>query len=223
MTGTLLLVGAGSYLLGATPTSHWVARGIWGIDLRTRGSGNLGATNTFRELGVRAALPVLLVDVLKGWLPVWLVLQVGVAGGGMGVAILAGACALLGHVFSFWVGFRGGKGVATGAGVFLALAPLAVASVFVLWMLVVAATRYVSLASILAAGALPAVVWLLTGPGTDGDLLPTAFASGVAVFVLWAHRANMGRLLRGEERRTGGPRSGGGTDGPSSTPRGAPS
>lgn len=206
MTGPLVLLVAGSYLLGATPTSHWVARGIWGIDLRTRGSGNLGATNTFRELGARAALPVLVVDVLKGWLPVWLVLGMGLAGGGTGAAVAAGTAALLGHVFSFWVGFRGGKGVATGAGVFLALAPLAVALVFGLWVLVVAATRYVSLGSILAAGTLPAAVWSTTGRPPDGDLLPTAFASGVGLFVLWAHRSNVGRLLRGEERRMGGPR-----------------
>ncbi|TVP72686.1 MAG: glycerol-3-phosphate 1-O-acyltransferase [Gemmatimonadales bacterium] len=207
MTVPLLLLVSGSYLLGATPTSHWVARGIWGVDLRTRGSGNLGATNTYRELGARAALPVLAFDVFKGWFPVWLVLGAGVAGGGTGVAVAAGGAALVGHVFSFWVGFRGGKGVATGAGVFLGLAPLAVAFVFVLWVGVVAATRYVSLGSILAAAVLPAVVWATTGRGVEGDLLPTAFASAVALFVLWAHRSNMGRLVRGEERRTGGPRS----------------
>lgn len=205
----LLLVGA-AYLVGATPTSYWVGKGFHGVDLRTQGSGNLGATNVFRVLGWRWALPVMLVDVFKGWAPAALfpfllgaqrVAEVGGAGADPWLwAPAFGAAAIVGHVFSFWVGFRGGKGVATSAGVFLALAPWALLVAFLAWVLAVGVTRIVSVGSVLAAVVLPPAVFLL--PHHGGAVVPL-FTVALALFVIWAHRANLGRLRRGEERRLG--------------------
>ena len=203
-------LGLASYVVGATPTSYWVGKGIHGIDLRTKGSGNLGATNVFRVLGARWAAPVMAVDVAKGWFPVafFPLLLAGDPASGATMAeasvaawaILFGALAIAGHVFSFWVGFRGGKGVATSAGVFLGLAPWAVLAAFCVWALVLALTRYVSLASILAALVLP--VFVLVLPHRGGAFIPF-FTVALAAFVIWAHRANIRRLLGGEESRMG--------------------
>lgn len=203
MSAVLLILAA--YLLGATPTSLWVGRGLHGVDLRHHGSGNLGATNTFRVLGWKAALPVVSVDVLKGYIPVaFLPGPFGLEGTGWVLA--AGGAAILGHAFSFWVGFRGGKGVATGTGVFLALAPWAVLVGLVVWLTAVWATRYVSLGSLLAAAVLPVAV-ALTPHREGGGVLP--FAAGLTAFVIWAHRSNIRRLVRGEENRIGAGGNGG--------------
>jgi glycerol-3-phosphate acyltransferase PlsY len=191
-----------AYLLGATPSSYWAGRVGRRLDLREHGSGNLGATNAYRVLGWRWALPVVLADMGKGFLPAWLF--PGLAGVGPVWALFFGAAAILGHMFSFWVGFRGGKGVATSAGVFLALAPWAFLGALVVWGMVTFATRYVSLGSIAAAVALPLFVWL-TPPeeGTTPGLL--GFTIGLAAFVVWKHRANLRRLAAGEENRIGPP------------------
>lgn len=202
---TLPLLGVlAAYALGATPTSHWVARGIHGLDLRREGSGNLGATNTFRVLGPRVAVPVLLADVAKGWIPAFAFPLVD-GFGTEGWALLYGGAAILGHSFSFWVGFRGGKGVATATGVFLALAPWALLVAFALWVGMVAATRLVSLASV--AAALTLVVTVQWTPHGGGPALPY-FAAGIALFVIWTHRGNIARLVRGEEPRVGAPKGG---------------
>jgi acyl phosphate:glycerol-3-phosphate acyltransferase len=213
LAGAILVVAA--YVVGATPTSHWVGKGFCGVDLRTQGSGNLGATNVFRVLGWKWAVPVMVVDVLKGWIPTALFpgLLLGLtAASETGAALdpwswapAFGAAAIVGHVWSFWVGLRGGKGVATSAGVFLALAPAAVLVAFVVWLAAVLVTRFVSLGSILAALVLPAGVLLL--PHRGGVILPY-FTVVLALFVIWAHRANIGRLRRGEERRIGGGKGG---------------
>jgi glycerol-3-phosphate acyltransferase PlsY len=193
VTAALLVVV--SYLVGAIPTSYIAGRLVRGIDLRQHGSGNLGATNAFRVLGWRAALPIFLVDILKGFLPVLLFPRFdGVTHFSWMLAY--GVAAILGHVFSIYVGFRGGKGVATSAGVFLALAPVAVLLSFVIWVGIVAATGYVSLASIAAAAALPLLV-LATGAPPAVLVLSTLLAA----FVIFAHRANIRRLSRGEEHR----------------------
>lgn len=198
MNPVLLLLLA--YLIGATPTSFWVGRTFYGIDLREEGSGNLGATNTFRVLGWKAALPVMVVDVAKGWLPVWLFPQLDVPEAAWAWTLAYAGAAILGHVFSLWVRFRGGKGVATSAGVFLALAPWAVLVGLVIWLGVVLTTRIVSLGSILAALSIPVVVYLT--PHEGGGAL-VGFTVALALFVLWAHRSNVVRLLRGEEHRFG--------------------
>ena len=185
-----------AYGAGATPTSFWLARAVYGVDLRTEGSGNLGGTNTFRVLGWKAALPVTLVDIGKGWLPVWYFPDIQPATSPSTWALAYGGAAVLGHVFSFWVGFKGGKGTATSAGVLLGLAPVAVAACLGVWLGVVSVTRIVSAASLSAALTLPVVVYVL--PGREGSAL-VWFAGAISVFVAWSHRSNIGRLLRGEE------------------------
>jgi glycerol-3-phosphate acyltransferase PlsY len=186
-----------SYLLGAVPTSHWVGRGAYGVDLRTVGSGNLGATNTFRVLGWKAALPVVLFDMFKGWLPVWFFPSL-LAAPDLGWTLAFGSAAIVGHVYSVWARFRGGKGVATSAGVFLALAPWAVLVGLVVFAGLALATRIVSLGSLAAAVVLPVAVALT--PHVGGATL-VWFTVVLAVFVVWAHRSNLRRLLRGEENR----------------------
>jgi glycerol-3-phosphate acyltransferase PlsY len=197
MTPLLLLLLA--YVIGSTPTSFWVGRFLFGVDLRTVGSGNLGATNTFRILGWKAALPVALVDVLKGWFPVWFFPQHDYTSTWAWTLAYAGA-AILGHVFSFWVKFKGGKGMATSAGALIGLAPWGVLAALVVWLVVVFSSRMVSLGSIAAAVALPISLFFV--PHKGGDTL-LVFAFALAAFVIWAHRSNIGRLLRGEENRFG--------------------
>lgn len=184
-----------AYLLGAVPASYLAGRWTRGIDLRQHGSGNLGATNTFRVLGPRVAAPVMAFDMLKGWLPAWLFPQVD---GSLEWrwALAYGAAAILGHVFPVYMGFRGGKGVATGGGAFLALAPVAVGLAFFLWLFAFWRERMVSLASVVAATTLFFAVLLLPNP-TEVRVLVAA----VAAFVIWGHRSNIGRILRGEEHR----------------------
>jgi glycerol-3-phosphate acyltransferase PlsY len=184
-----------AYLAGATPTSYIVGRVFHNIDLRRHGSGNLGATNTFRVLGWRAAAPVAIVDVAKGWIPtVYFPLWDGAEPLEWGLAY--GAAAIVGHVFSLYVGFKGGKGVATSASVFIALAPWAAGIAAVGWGVVVLLTRIVSLGSIVAALVLPAAVYATAEPTHELWL-----SLGLSAFVLYAHRSNMRRLLRGEESR----------------------
>ncbi|MGQ0703803.1 MAG: glycerol-3-phosphate 1-O-acyltransferase PlsY [Gemmatimonadales bacterium] len=186
-----------SYLLGAIPTSYLVVRIVKGQDLRSLGSGNLGATNLYRVLGWRYAVPVALFDLAKGLVPV---AGFGArAAAGELVALGLGAAAVVGHVFSPFMRFRGGKGVATGAGVVLGLAPWAFLAALAAWVVVVAASGFVSLASMVAAVALPAAVYWLH-PERRG-LMP-AFAA-LAVVVIALHHANIGRLLAGTEHRFG--------------------
>ena len=196
MIGVVALIVA-AYLIGAIPTSYIVARLAHGIDLRQHGSGNLGATNAYRVLGWKAALPIFIVDIAKGWFPAaFFAAWDGQAAAEWALAY--GTAAIIGHVFSVYVGLRGGKGVATSGGVLLALAPLAMLSAFGLWAIVVAVTGYVSLASILAAILVPIVIAVRHGP------TPLLWLTlGLAVFVVWAHRANIRRLIAGREHRFG--------------------
>jgi glycerol-3-phosphate acyltransferase PlsY len=186
-----------SYLIGSFPTSYVLARAARGIDLREHGSGNLGATNAYRVLGWPIAVPIFIVDIAKGWFPAFAFPRWdGVEG--IHWALAYGAAAILGHVYSVYVGFKGGKGVATSAGVFLALAPVAVLIGLVVWAALVFATGYVSLASIAAALTVPIAIALRNGAR------PVLLLSiALAVFVVYAHRANIGRLRRGEEHRFG--------------------
>ncbi len=193
MSPFVLLVLA--YGAGATPTSYWLAKAVYGVDLRTRGSGNLGGTNTFRVLGWKAAVPVTLMDIGKGWLPVWYFPQLQPEASPSTWALAYGGAAVLGHVFSFWVGFKGGKGIATSGGVLLGLAPIAVAVCLGVWIGAVSVTRIVSVGSLSAALTLPLVVYLLPREGSA----MVWFAGALSVFVVWSHRSNIKRLLRGKE------------------------
>ena len=193
MSALLWLVAA--YLLGATPTSYLAGRLARGIDLREHGSRNLGATNVYRVLGWGFAIPVALIDIAKGAVPVWLFGRW--AQGPAWLPAALGVAAVVGHVFSPFVGFKGGKGVATAGGMFLALAPVAVMIAFPVWAAALWATGYVSVASLLAAGSFP--LWVrLTSPDAD----PAFWAAGgLAVLIFISHRANIARLVAGTENR----------------------
>lgn len=189
-----------SYLLGSIPTAYLAGRLSRGIDLREHGSGNLGATNVYRVLGARMAALVFALDVSKGVLPVLLLPRWTHSPLVEHWAYAYGIAAIVGHVrpiFLLWKG--GGKGVATATGVFFALAPWAMAAAFVTFVAVVYASGYVSLGS-LAGAAVLAVVLLVTYGARSPVFIVGAL---VAAFVFWSHRANIGRLRRGEEHRFG--------------------
>jgi acyl phosphate:glycerol-3-phosphate acyltransferase len=192
---TIALWVVASYLLGATPTAYLAGRLARGIDLREHGSKNLGATNVYRVLGWRWAIPVALIDIAKGAIPVALFGRW--AAGGPWLAVGLGIAAVLGHVYSPYVRFKGGKGVATALGVFLALAPVAVLIAVPVWGGSLWLTGYVSFSSLVAAASFP--VWVkLTAPGAV-----SAFWASIAlaVLIVYSHRANVQRLLAGTENR----------------------
>ena len=186
-----------SYLVGAIPTSYLVGKIFRGIDLRRVGSRNLGATNLYRTMGWKYAVPVGLFDMAKGVIPV------AVFGPQVTAVALfpvyCGIAAVLGHVFSVFVGFKGGKGVATAAGMLLALAPLAVLAVAVVWALTVWLSGYVSLGSVLAAALFPLAAEVLHPARPE----PLWFDILLAAFLVFKHRSNIQRLLKGTENRFG--------------------
>lgn len=196
-----------AYVSGSIPSAYLAGKSR-GVDLRKHGSGNLGATNVFRVLGAGIGTLVFLVDMAKGALPVLLLpphtARVGgvpaLAGDWMlTVGILCGIAAIIGHVRPVFLGFgRGGKGVATAAGVFLALAPLPTAAALAAFALVLLVSRYVSLGSLIAAIVLPVVLF-----ATQGASPLFVVAVLIMLFVFWTHRANIARLRRGEEHRFG--------------------
>jgi acyl phosphate:glycerol-3-phosphate acyltransferase len=214
-----MIVALGAYLLGSIPFGFLVAKAK-GIDIRSAGSGNIGATNAMRVLGKPAGIAVLVLDALKGWLACFL--------GGAIYAhfakimipiepsdyvdypvesplvlshflIVAGIFAVLGHNYTCWLKFKGGKGVATTAGVFVALAPWALLVALVVFILAVALTRYISVGSIAAAIALPATVWIMTPHNLPLDVVTTA----LGVLAIYKHKSNIQRLLAGTENRFG--------------------
>ena len=191
----LLILAA--YGAGAIPASFLTGRLIYRKDLRELGSRNLGATNAQRVLGWRAAIPVGLFDVFKGFAPAWWFPMVDDRTAPWWAAVYGGA-AIVGHCFSFWVRFRGGKGVATSAGVLVAVAPLAAVFGAGVWLLALLVARTVSVASIAAALSVPVVGYFM---GLASPVL--TFLVLMAVFVAWAHRSNIRRLRAGEEPRIG--------------------
>jgi acyl phosphate:glycerol-3-phosphate acyltransferase len=187
-----------SYLLGAVPTSYLAARLFRGIDLREHGSRNLGATNLYRVLGWRYAVPVGLLDAAKGLVPV-LVFAPRVSSSDL-FALICGLVAVVGHVFSVFVGFKGGKGVATAAGVMLGLTPAALGVAVLVWAALVYLTGYVSVGSIAAAAIFPLAVYLLEPPDQPAMLW---LDIAVAAAIVWFHRGNIQRLFKGTENRFG--------------------
>jgi glycerol-3-phosphate acyltransferase PlsY len=196
-----------AYLAGSIPTAYLVGTAN-GVDLRTVGSGNLGATNVQRALGWRWGLFVYVVDFCKGWLPVLLLPRAFGIESGWPWGVVIGIAAILGHVRPvFLLGKGGGKGVATASGVFMALAPAATLGAIGGFLVIVLTTRYVSLGSIV--GALMLASILLVREQAFTPLVIVAWA--IAAFVLYTHRDNIRRLRRGEERRIGGPKKAGGS------------
>jgi acyl phosphate:glycerol-3-phosphate acyltransferase len=190
------LLVAVAYLLGSFPTAYLLVRLAGRGDVRRIGSGNVGATNTLRAAGWKLALLVLLVDVGKGALAVWLMRQ---ATGDPGWIALAGLAAIAGHCFPVWLRFEGGKGVATLAGVYGTIAPHALVVVAGVWLIGFGLTRIVALASLLAAAALPVAVYVVIRPPAP-VMVATVL---VALVVMWRHRSNLQRIVRGEEPRFG--------------------
>jgi acyl phosphate:glycerol-3-phosphate acyltransferase len=201
--GAYILVLVTSYFLGSVPSGYLAGRAK-GVDVRTVGSGNIGATNAFRVLGKTAGTTVLLVDALKGyasarWLPLLAMhFFPDAAPQWENLALVAGVSAILGHNFTCWLKFKGGKGIATSAGVVLAWAPWACLTALGLWIVVLLATRFVSMASIAAAVALPLAVWFW-----NGSLTMTLVMVALSVMAIYKHKANIQRLLNGTESRMG--------------------
>ena len=195
-----------AYLLGSIPTGFLVGKAR-GIDIRTVGSGNIGATNALRALGKPAGISVLLVDGLKGWLAVEvasaLVKSFVYPNAGPVESewfrITAGIAAILGHNYTCWLHFKGGKGIATSAGVLTALVPIPLLIILSVWIIVFALTRYVSLASMSASFTLPFAT-LVTG----GSLRLILVTAGMAILAIYKHKSNIKRLLDGTENRFGG-------------------
>ena len=195
---TALLIAIGAFLLGSIPTGYLVARAK-GVDIRQHGSGNIGATNVFRTLGKPLGVFVFVIDALKGFAAVWLALRFG--GSSAWPGILAAVAVIAGHNYTPWLGFKGGKGIATSAGVLLALMPWAVLLIAVVWFLVFPFSRYVSLASICAAAALPPAVGALWFAGAGGNAPLLGFSVVISALAIWRHRSNIGRLRNGTEPR----------------------
>ena len=192
------------YLLGSIPFGYIAGR-LGGVDVRERGSGNIGATNVLRVLGKRYGYAVFVADALKGYLAVRLTTFFASPGNGevFIFGIVSGFAAVVGHSFPFWLKFRGGKGVATAGGACFALVPLPTLVAVMVWGVAFFSFRFVSLASLAAAAALPASLWLLSLRDRSLNYLSLAFTTLLAVLVFIRHRDNIVRLLNGTEPRFG--------------------
>ena len=192
-----------SYGLGSTP-SGYLAGKARGVDVRAMGSGNIGATNVFRVLGKPAGIAVLAADGLKGFAAArfvpYLALYLFPRSDAQRehLALAAGVGAILGHIYTFWLHFKGGKGIATSGGVVMAWAPLACLTALATWGILLVITRFVSVASIAAAIILPFAVWFW-----DGSPTMTYIMAGISLLAIYKHKGNIQRLLKGEENRLG--------------------
>jgi len=191
-----------AYLIGSIPTAVWVGKIFHGIDVREHGSGNAGATNVMRVLGVKTGVPVLLIDMLKGWSAVFLInAQDNISESDelwMVICISLGIMAVLGHIFPIFAGFRGGKGVATIAGVCFSIHPLGTASALVVFIIVLLLWKYVSLGSICAGISFPVFIILLY---KTPFISLWIFSIVAAILLTLTHRKNIQRLLAGEESK----------------------
>lgn len=203
MTLRLVVVVVVAYLIGSIPFGYLIVRQKVGADIRESGSGGTGATNVSRRAGKGAGIFTLLLDALKGVLAI-IVAQIIIGDSGSSIDWLTAAAAIaviVGHIFPVWLRFRGGKGVATGAGVFLMLAPIALFCAAIILVVVVSITKYVSLGSMVAAAIIPLFVWMdmvFIKPITDLWPLLTAAVAG-AMLIIFAHRGNIRRLAEGTE------------------------
>jgi glycerol-3-phosphate acyltransferase PlsY len=197
------LIAIFAYLLGSIPFGYLIVR-VRGGDIRKAGSGNIGAANVARNAGFVPGALTLALDAAKGFAAVWAASHW--TGGSIRWMMGAAVAAVAGHVFPIWLRFKGGKGVATGLGVFLPICPEAVGAGVVLWLAVVAFWRYSSLGSIVAVTALPLFVYLLYAPRHAPPFYVTLGTVLISLLVLWKHRSNMERLIAGNESRLNFPR-----------------
>ncbi len=205
MWAVAILILLLSYLIGSVPFGYLAGR-MNGVDLRKEGSGNIGATNALRVIGKKWGLAVFFMDAFKGFVAVRLALfLVGripeAAEYAEFYAILAAATCVAGHSFPVWLKFQGGKGVATSAGSLFGVVPIAAFAIFLVWVVVFETTRYVSLASVVAALALPVAVGILIYLGQTQGTVLLYFSAAMTALVVWRHRSNLARLLEGTEPR----------------------
>ncbi len=192
-----------SYLYGSIPTAIWLGKALYGIDVREYGSGNAGATNTFRILGKKAGIPVLIIDVLKGFTATNLVYFVGNFTPGTAqfsnFQLVLGITAVVGHIFPIFAGFRGGKGIATLFGMIIAVHPEASGIACIVFIITLLLTKYVSLSSMLASFMFPVIIILFFNETTTKTQL--LFAISVCILVMFTHQKNIERLLKGKESK----------------------
>jgi glycerol-3-phosphate acyltransferase PlsY len=197
-----VLAGIMAYLLGSIPSAVWIGKRFHNIDVREHGSGNAGTSNTIRVLGWKTGIPVLLIDLAKGWMAAMLPVFFNLAEHGSALLtnmqIIAGIIAIVGHIFPVFAGFRGGKGVASIFGVFLALNPLLTVYCTAIFLAIFLITGIVSLASMSAGIAFPLLLFLLFN---TPSVMFKVFAIIVGTALLVTHRKNIGRLIRGEETK----------------------
>ena len=199
MTELLLLIGA--YMIGSFATAVWVSKGVYGIDIREHGSGNAGATNTFRVLGPKAGTFVMLVDMVKGVLAVRLSYLIPAYDSPeqlINLQVGLGLAAVVGHIFPIWANFRGGKGIATLFGMVLAIQPLVALCCVGVFLMILFLTRYVSLSSIIASIAFPVLILFIF---REQEVFYRIFAIAVALMVVLTHQKNIVRLFRGNESK----------------------
>jgi glycerol-3-phosphate acyltransferase PlsY len=185
-----------AYVLGSLPTAYLLVRLMTGKDVRTTGSGNVGATNALRTAGWKVGVVVTIIDVMKGALPVWLMSRFNPESGWIAAAMLA---AVLGHCYPVWLKFKGGKGVATCFGAFVVIAPLSALAALVLWVVVLVISRWVALASMVASAAFPLILKLIDRP----DMVTLMSVSAAAVIIILRHSSNIRGILSGSEVKTG--------------------
>ncbi len=204
-----------SYLIGSIPTAVWVGKLFYGVDIRDHGSGNAGATNTFRVLGWKSGVIVSLIDIFKGFVAAFYISQLGFVLGGIPMyafdiwnidifmRVVAGLFAVVGHMYPLYAGFKGGKGVITAAGMLFGVEPISISLALTVFFIVLLTSRYVSLASIIASFSYPMFLLIMRyGLGMnelDGSLL--VFSSAVALGIILKHSANIKRLINGTENR----------------------
>lgn len=192
-----------AYLIGSIPTSVWISKRFYGIDIREHGSGNAGATNTFRVLGSKTGSIVMLGDMLKGFIAVKLSLLSNLAWDSQQITdlqVALGLVAVVGHIFPIWAEFRGGKGIATLFGMILAIQPLVAGSLVGVFLLMLFLTRYVSLSSITASLAFPLLILFIF---REPEMSYRLFAIATACLVVLTHHKNIGRLINGNESKVG--------------------
>ncbi|MDX2445196.1 MAG: glycerol-3-phosphate 1-O-acyltransferase PlsY [Bacteroidales bacterium] len=191
-----------AYLIGSIPTSVWIGRRFHSIDVREFGSGNAGATNTIRVLGWKAGIPVLIIDMLKGWLAVQLAylthFYIPHSDDFITYQLFLGAAAMIGHIFPIYAGFKGGKGVATLFGIILAISPVATVVCMGVFLIIALLTKYVSLGSIVAGFSFPFILILVFQTTTPSLMV---FSLIVAILLLFTHQKNIERLLRNKESK----------------------